>query len=625
MAVNLSPVGGVAAQFFTNTGAVLTGGKIYTYLAGTTTPATTFTSSQSTTAHANPIVLDAAGRVPSGEIWLTDGIIYKFVLKDTNDVLIATYDNITGINSNSVAYTNQQEIQTATAGQTVFNLTTMSFQPGTNSLSVFVDGVNQYGPGAQYAYTETDADTVTFVSGLHVGASVKFTTTQQQGAGAVDASQVSYNPPFTGGAATNVETKLAEYISVKDFGAVGDGVTDDTVAIQAAVTAAQENALYIPEGTYLCSAPIEIERNTLIFGAGRAASVLSFNNTGRGLFSSFPVNTTNVADIKLRDFGITCTNAANTDGGYVDICGTFIDLENIKIDGTFQYGIILDQSELVTILRCEIINAKPAVGANIYIVNGDDYTPGNFEGLTNNITVRETQLNAIDTNYALIFDQGGVGHWFENNNYNGGGNGILASAVNNLNITGGSFESIPGLCISAGKGNLLPNGVFTPCQEVIITGCAIASLTGAASVGVLLGTVRGGQIVNNIFSGFSQAAVQLSTGDRPTGVLIDGNFFAVGSAVQPEMVDFGDATNLQLNDITQKAQTKSAAGANIGVNVVTPQSMYGIKNGTYLYCINLSGTNGEIVQASSVTSTTFTATFTSTKTNSFLINGVNAP
>jgi hypothetical protein len=100
MAVNLSPVGGVAAQFFTNTGAVLTGGKLYTYLAGTTTPATTYTTSAGNVAWANPVVLDAAGRVPSsGEIWLTDGVSYKFLLKDSNDVLIATYDNIRGINS----------------------------------------------------------------------------------------------------------------------------------------------------------------------------------------------------------------------------------------------------------------------------------------------------------------------------------------------------------------------------------------------------------------------------------------------------------------------------------------------------------------------------------------------
>ena len=218
MAVNLSPVGGVAAQFFTNTGAVLTGGKLFTYAAGTTTPAATYTSSAGFTAHTNPIVLDSAGRVPNGgEIWLTDGITYKFVLKDANDVLIATYDNITGINSNFVNYINAQEIQTATAGQTVFNLS-INYQPGTNSLSVFVDGVNQYGPGAQYAYLETDTDTVTFVSGLHVGASVKFTTSSINTSASGDAAQISYTPPFTGGVATNVEAKLAQFRTPQDLG-----------------------------------------------------------------------------------------------------------------------------------------------------------------------------------------------------------------------------------------------------------------------------------------------------------------------------------------------------------------------------------------------------------------------
>jgi len=146
MAVNLSPVGGVAAQFFDNDGNVLSGGKIYTYAAGTSTPATVYTNSTGSIAHSNPIVLDSAGRVPTGEIWLTDGINYKFVLNNSSGTLIATYDNISGINSNFISFTNSQEIQTATSGQTVFTLTTMQYQVGTNSLSVFVDGVNQYVP-----------------------------------------------------------------------------------------------------------------------------------------------------------------------------------------------------------------------------------------------------------------------------------------------------------------------------------------------------------------------------------------------------------------------------------------------------------------------------------------------
>ena len=100
MAVNLSPIGGVAGQFFDNNGNPLSGGKIFTYAAGTTTNQATYTSATGVTAHTNPIILDAAGRVPGGEIWLTDGLSYKFVIKTSTDVLIGTFDNIAGINSN---------------------------------------------------------------------------------------------------------------------------------------------------------------------------------------------------------------------------------------------------------------------------------------------------------------------------------------------------------------------------------------------------------------------------------------------------------------------------------------------------------------------------------------------
>jgi hypothetical protein len=270
MAVNLSPYGGVGAQFLDNSGNVLTGGKIFTYAAGTTTNQATYTTSAGNIPHSNPIILDASGRVPSGgEIWLTDGSSYKFILRDANDVLIATYDNVTGINSNFVAFTNQQEIQTATAGQTVFNLTTVTYQPATNSLTVFVDGVNQYGPGAQYAYLETDNDTVTFVNGLHVGALVKFTTSQlNSSASQSDAFQVSYTPPFTGSVATSVGDKLAQTVSVQDFGAVGDGVTDDTTAFSNAVNSGA-GTVYVPlTNAFYSVGNFNVPINVNLVGAG---------------------------------------------------------------------------------------------------------------------------------------------------------------------------------------------------------------------------------------------------------------------------------------------------------------------------------------------------------------------
>jgi hypothetical protein len=277
MSVTLSPVGGVAAQFFSNDGVPLAGGLIYTYLAGTSTPAATYTSASGAIAHSNPIVLDSAGRVPSGEIWLTDGISYKFVLKDSANVLIATYDNIVGINSNYVNFFAQEEIQTATAGQTVFTLAN-PYVPGANTLSVFVDGVNQYN-GSTYSYVETSANTVTFDSGLHVGALVKFTTVQSLTSGQqTDAALVTYNQGSAGAVTTTVRAKLQQTISVKDFGAVGDGVTDDTGAFDAAETylgTVGGGIMFVPPGEYLINW-VCTTNNIIVQGSGGLGE---FDNT----------------------------------------------------------------------------------------------------------------------------------------------------------------------------------------------------------------------------------------------------------------------------------------------------------------------------------------------------------
>ena len=97
MAVALSPVAGAGWQFFDNSGAVLTGGLLYTYTAGTTTPVTTYQDSAGSTPNANPVVLDASGRV-SAEVWLTTGAAYKLVLKTSTGTTLWTMDNLRAIN-----------------------------------------------------------------------------------------------------------------------------------------------------------------------------------------------------------------------------------------------------------------------------------------------------------------------------------------------------------------------------------------------------------------------------------------------------------------------------------------------------------------------------------------------
>jgi hypothetical protein len=137
MAVFLSPVGGVAAQFFDNNGNPLSGGKLYTYAAGTTTPLVSYTTSAGNVARTNPIILNSAGRVgDGGEIWITSAQ-YKFVLTTSTDVLIATYDNISGIGAASYQIQNF----TGTGSQTAFTLNAASF--GEDYTFVYINGVYQ--------------------------------------------------------------------------------------------------------------------------------------------------------------------------------------------------------------------------------------------------------------------------------------------------------------------------------------------------------------------------------------------------------------------------------------------------------------------------------------------------
>lgn len=95
MSVNLSPIGN-GFQFFTTTGLPLNAGLLYTYQAGSSTPLATFSDNGGTIANTNPIVLGTDGR-PQSEIWLTYGYNYKFVLADSSNNVIQTYDNLYGI------------------------------------------------------------------------------------------------------------------------------------------------------------------------------------------------------------------------------------------------------------------------------------------------------------------------------------------------------------------------------------------------------------------------------------------------------------------------------------------------------------------------------------------------
>jgi len=219
MAVNLSFIGGAGWQFFDNNGNVLSGGLLYTYAAGTTTPQTTYTSRSGTIANTNPIILDSAGRTPE-QIWSTEGIIYKYVIADSDNIVIRTWDNIGG---SDVASDLAQDL---------------------------ADNNNPAKGDALIGFRQSNS------SGNLIGA-----------------------------VGRTVHQKLQDYVSVTDFGAKGDGVTDDTAAIQAAIDAFkptsigveglpnQSKFIYIPEGVYIITAPIKIYSGINLYGDGAASTL----------------------------------------------------------------------------------------------------------------------------------------------------------------------------------------------------------------------------------------------------------------------------------------------------------------------------------------------------------------
>jgi hypothetical protein len=109
--MNLTPV--IRHRYFDANGLPLAGGKLYTYLASTTTPQATYTDSTGGTANTNPIILDSAGYC---SMWVDPALSYKFVLANSSDVVQWTVDGVIGaLAADSVATSSIQNLAVTTA------------------------------------------------------------------------------------------------------------------------------------------------------------------------------------------------------------------------------------------------------------------------------------------------------------------------------------------------------------------------------------------------------------------------------------------------------------------------------------------------------------------------------
>jgi hypothetical protein len=241
------------------------------------------------------------------------------------------------------------------AGDGVTTSFTLTRNPGTVfNIDVSINGVTQV-PNVDYILAAT---TLTFTSAPPAVASqvlARYSEVFTLVDG--DAANVRYLP--AGGVQTTVQAKLRESVSVKDFGAVGDGVTDDTAAIQAALDS-NAAAVYVPAGTYLTSAPLVVNEYTTLYGdnaGGTQGSVIQKTGNATTLSHLFD------SVIGLEDLG----------------------------GGQFTYGVTIKSLRLV------------GLSGNAYGLKLGLATHGHFEDVTiNDVDIGIDGTNVWLTNYTNV-------------------------------------------------------------------------------------------------------------------------------------------------------------------------------------------------------------------------------
>ena len=323
------------------------------------------------------------------------------------------------------------ESQVASAGQTVFTLRTIQYVKDLGSIQVHINGVYQ-NPDT---YTEfSDGVTITFSSALEGGDAVDFTVGEVLGS-APTADLISYTPAGTGAVTTNVQDKLREFVSVKDFGAVGDGVTNDTAAIQDALDTGLP--VYLPNEIYVIKGTLYLGSSRL-FGDGTLKIVgdSSWSDLGTGLRNNEGAILTKAS--AGAGYGITSQQ--------IDIDGITILLERTHINGPDTA--LLVENVNGGKIRCII---KPT-GSTLNSVNALDLYLNN-----NNIEITGTYISGVAGQSVGLSSI---------RNISGGGN-----TTSNIMVHNAYFESLAadeGLAVYNANG--FPGDVI---RNVNITNCTI--------------------------------------------------------------------------------------------------------------------------------------------------------
>jgi len=292
----------------------------------------------------------------------------------------------------------------------------------------------------------------------------------------------------------NINSKIEETKSVKDFGATGDGVSDDTAAIQAAITYINtgKGLVYFPVGTYLFSTTLTLtENSTGLVGAGSgncanlipsvaAPTTLKYSGVG-------PAIRVKGMNVKLEDFRLTSDTtraslsfditkpgirieAEDTASARCDRC----QINNVRIDSQPGDGILTVGPIIATQINdCDVISVKGF---------GMRLDAGNYTGLTRTNT---HYPGLVDITRCRTYFCGGHGIAISNPSTTVQNNMGIRININQLDSFGNGETT--GIMYAAGDGNFYDTWIFG--EQININTCGIAGSKGVAMTVEQLGGI----------------------------------------------------------------------------------------------------------------------------------------
>ena len=274
--------------------------------------------------------------------------------------------------------------------------------------------------------------------------------------------------------------------NVLDFGAVGDGVADDTDAIQAAIDSGA-GSVYAPTGTYKITSTVNINRPITFFGASRANTIFSVS-TGIDVFYVHDGLNTVMGSLNLHSFKVinTQARASVVAGAGIKLYKTyFSQLSEITIEGCY-IGIDSQQSNVVKYDAVDVQMFKYAgyyfhggFGFDSYVANsvisgnpnapGDSYTSVLMEDMCDEMTFYSCVLNVSSFN--LVTDASAYGVnlrpefcRFFACSFDSSTGGVLLNHCVDMTFTGCFFSNRPGTGLSVGTLKSTENVVFLGCM-----------------------------------------------------------------------------------------------------------------------------------------------------------------